>query len=141
MFPEIDLIEEETQDGYSFNGKSFLYAFEKGDFVYKNGAPVIVEGKAALKVWIEKVIRTEKFRFNVHKDTDYGVTIEDLIGGKFPRAFAESEVMREVTEALLKNPYILDVSEWSFEYEGSTMIISFAVEMDEESFNFTAVIE
>lgn len=141
MFPEINFIEEETQDGFSFNGKSFLYDFDKGDFIYKNGAPVVVEGKLAVEVWIEKVIRTEKFRFNVHKGIEYGVTIEDLIGGNFPRPFAESEIMREITEALLKNPYILDVSEWTFEYEGSSMIISFAVEMNEESFNFTAVIE
>lgn len=141
MFPEMNLIEEEQQETYSFNGKSFLYDFKNGDFVYKNGAPVIVEGKAALLVWIEKVIRTEKFRFNIHRDIDYGVTIEDLISGQFPRAFTESELEREITEALLKNKYILDVSGWAFEYEGSTLIISFAVTTDDESFIYTAVIE
>lgn len=141
MFPEVDLTEEEGQGTtYQFNGKSFLYDFEKGDFIYKNGAPVVVEGKAAIIAWIEKVIRTEKFRFNVHKDIDYGVTIEDLIGGRFPKDFTESEIEREITEALLKNEYILNVSEWTFEYSGSTLIISFSVTIDEESFIYKAVI-
>ena len=140
MFPDVDLTEEEQETGFPFNGKSFLYDYEKGDFVYKNGAPVVVEGKAAIIAWIEKTIRTEKYRFNVHKDIDYGVTIEDLIGGRFPREFTESEIEREITEALLKNEYILDVSEWAFEYEGSTMIISFSVTLDEESFIYKAVI-
>lgn len=140
MFPDIELTEEQEETAFPFNGKAFLYDFEKGDFIYKNGAPVIVEGKSAVIAWIEKIIRTEKFRFNVHKDVEYGVTIEDLIGGRFPREFTESEIEREITEALLKNSYILNVSEWSFEYSGSTLIISFSVTIDEEIFIYKAVI-
>lgn len=140
MFPEINLIEEEQETSYPFNGRAFLYDFEKGDFVYNNGAPVVVEGKQALLVWTEKVIRTEKFRFNIHKDIEYGVTIEDLIGGRFPRAFAESEIMREITEALLKNEFILDVSEWSFDYSDSSLTISFYMETTYGEISNTVVI-
>lgn len=140
MFPEIELLEEEQEETFQFNGRSFLYDFEKGDFVYKNGAPVVVEGKAALLMWAEKVIRTEKFRFNVHKGIDYGVKIEDLIGGRFPRAFAESEIMREITEALLKNEFIFDVSEWSFDYSDAQLIISFYMETAYGEISNTVVI-
>lgn len=140
MFPEIDLIDDEFLSPTVFNGTAFLYDFQKGDFIYKNGAPILVKGKEALNVWIEKIIRTEKFRFGVHKDTEYGVTIDDLIGGHFPRAFTESEISREITESLLKNEYIKNVSGWLFNYVDSTLEISFTVETDEEIFNYTAVI-
>lgn len=138
MFPEVDLTEQEQ--AFSFNGRAFLYDYQKGDFIYKNGSPVVVEGKAAVIAWIEKVIRTEKFRFNIYKDLEYGVTIEDLIGGKFPRYFTESEIEREITEALLKNEYISSVYGWSFEYEGSNTIVNFSVTIEGESIIYKAVI-
>lgn len=140
MFPEINLIEEIQQEAYTFNGKSFLYDFEKGDFVYKNGKLVLVDGIEALKVWIEKVIRTEKYRFNVHKNIDYGITIDDLIGSSFSNDFVESEIEREITEALLKNDYIVSLTDWEFSYEGSKVIISFVVNTQNENFDFGVVI-
>lgn len=105
----------------AFNGKAFLYDFEKGDFVYHNGTPVLLEGKEALKAWIEKCIRTVKFKAAVHKNLDYGPQIEDLIGSVFDNDFIQAEIEREVSDALLKNPYILNINDFSFEIEGSKL--------------------
>lgn len=142
MFPELDLIEEEFElnEQIEWNGKSYLYDFNKGDFIYKNGALVEVTGLEALKVWIEKVIRTEKFRFKIYDDIDYGISIEDLFGSNLERYLIESEIQREITEALLKNPIILDVDEWEFEYENEKVIVSFYVSNDLENFNFEVVV-
>lgn len=136
MFPD-DITEFIENEGVTitsgettvFNGTSFLYDFEKGDFVYKNGAPVVVTGVEAIRVWIEKVIRTDKFKFDIYKDGEenYGVYIEDLLGSNFPKGFVESEMRRELTESILKNPYIEELIEWSFERDGSSLTINFTV--------------
>lgn len=142
MFPEIESIEKEENllMTYPFNGKSFLFDFKKKDFIYNNGKPVEVKGNEALKVWIEKIIRTEKFKFKIYKDIEYGVSIEDLIGSSFSRDFVRAELEREITEALLKNPYILNLQNWTITHEGSSAIISFTVNTEENNFSFEAVI-
>lgn len=144
MFPDgtDELLQSElnevTSTSYQFNGKAFLYDFEKGDFIYRNGAPIEVVGISALRVWIEKVIRTEKFKFNIYQKEDesdeaqYGVALEDLMGSSFPAGFVESEMRRELTESLMKNQYIEELTDWSFVRDGSKLIITFTVEVTEE---------
>lgn len=142
MFPEdaqAYLENEEAalaaRESRTFNGTAFLYDFNAGDFVYKNGAPILVSGQKALEVWIEKVIRTERFKFNIYYGVEYGVTLDDLIGSNLPYAFVESEMRRELTEAILMNPFIEHLSGWKFEREGSLWTISFVVEtVDNEEF-------
>lgn len=128
---DMEIVQQETRD---FNGTTFLYDFQKGDFVYRNGAPIIVEGQKALEIWIEKVIRTERFKFKVYDNAEYGVTIEDLIGSNLPYSFLDAEMKRELTEAILRNPYIENLSEWKFEREGSLWTITFTVETVDGSF-------
>lgn len=137
MFPEIT--EEQTQTDIETNekaayyGKSFLYDFKKGDFVMQNGKFVEVTGKEAIKVWIEKILRTEKFRFKVYDngtELQYGITIEDLIVGRsLPQSFVESELKREIHEALLQHPEIESLADMEFLREGSTLTISFTVNL------------
>lgn len=122
-------------------GKSFLFDFKKGDFVLKDGKLVVLEGMEALKMWIIKVIRTEKFRFRIYENTEfendeqYGVMLEDLIGSNFDREFIEAEIEREVTEALLLHEYIISVDEWQFERNSKKMTVSFAVTTYDETLN------
>lgn len=147
MFPDDteELIQNElnevTDASSTFNGRTFLYDFKKGDFIYRNGAPIEVTGIEALKVWIEKAIRTEKFRFNIYnfftvegEEVDYGVSIEDLIGSNLPHSIIDSELKRELSESILKNPYIDALEEWSFVRDGSKLTISFTVITNGEAF-------
>ena len=145
MLPEIadlefvneDLLEEDEP----LIGKSFLFDFKKGDFVLKDGKLVVLEGIEALKMWIVKVIRTEKFRFRIYENTgfeddeQYGVMLEDLIGSNFDREFIEAEIEREVTEVLLLHEYIISVDEWQFERNSKKMTVSFAVTTYDETLN------
>lgn len=133
MFPEDisnyindeEVINENTT--LTFNGKSFLYDFKKGDFIYKNGAPIEVDGIKAIQIWIEKVIRTERFKFNVYDGINYGITLEDLIGSNLPKGYIESEMKRELEESILNNPYIEELINWSFIVDGSQWIVGFTV--------------
>jgi hypothetical protein len=131
MFPQSEIINISNTSETSIK-KSFLFDFVKGEFVLKDGRPVVAEGIEALKVSIEKVLRTEKFKFKVYEKEDkrleYGITIQDLlVGHNYPREFVESEVKREVTEALLKKPIIQRLDNWSIEKDNPKAKIKFRV--------------
>lgn len=137
MLPQITELEFEIDDfpeELPTLGKSFLYDFEKGEFVLKNGKPIILEGKNALKMWIEKTIRTERNRFEVYANKEYGVSLEDLIGSNFPNDFIESEIKREIVSSLELHPHITAVENWDFERDGKWMKISFTVNTPEGAF-------
>lgn len=105
----------------------FLFDFDKGDFVLKDGKMIELHGVESLKMWIEKTMRTERYRFRVYENTAYGIILEELIGMNLPRAFIESEVEREVTESLTTSPYIDSLEGWSFERDGKRMRVFFRV--------------
>jgi len=134
IFPIEEVNIEKIQSEVLSNkiGKSFLFDFEKGDFVLKDGKLVVIEDNEAIKVWIEKVLRTEKFKFKVYEKEDtrleYGVTLQDLIvGNNYPLEFIQSEMKREVTEALLKHPLIVGLDNWNIEKDNPILRISFKV--------------
>ena len=144
MLPQIADLEfdsEELIEDLPTIGKSFLFDFKKGDFVLKDGKLIELAGIDSLKMWITKVIKTEKFRFKIYEniladeDEQYGVTIEDLIGSNFEREFIESEIEREVTEAMLLHEYIESIDGWAFERNSKKMIVTFTVKTVEESFD------
>lgn len=113
----IEEIEEDREIGI-FNGFSYLYDFNKGDFVYQNGNPVRVSGTKAIEVWIEKILRTRINTYEIYKyyyETDeenfgrreYGSDAWNLVRGKkLPQVFFRAEIIRDIEEALDKNPYI-----------------------------------
>ncbi|MDF2546152.1 MAG: hypothetical protein K0R93_1050 [Anaerosolibacter sp.] len=131
MLPQIAQLEFNNQVTKTSQamGKSFKFDFEKGDFVLKDGRVVKTENVEALKVWIEKVIRTEKFRFKIYEGTDYGITLEDLIGQSLPRDLVESELKRELKDALETHPMIQSLSNIVAERDGSNLEILIKVNM------------
>ncbi|WP_088908150.1 DUF2634 domain-containing protein [Brevibacillus formosus] len=125
-------------------GVTYLFDFKKKDFIYKEGKPVEVTGIEALKVWICKIIYTEKHRFRVYEglEIDYGVTLEEfIVGKKYPTPFVQSEIKREITEALLLHPRISYLSDWSFTRDENSLEIAFTVNLvDAQSFTIQEVI-
>ena len=110
MFPETKEISFASSSG-SLGTKSYLFDFDKGDFVVRDGKLIECDGIEAVKVWIEKILRTEKGRFKIYDNTEYGAKLEDLIiGNSYSVAFIESELKREIEDALLQNPQIRSVS-------------------------------
>ena len=91
----------------------------------KNGNPVVLTGIDALKLWIQKCIRTQLNRYSIYKGKQYGANIEDLVIGKsYNFDFAESELRREIETALLQNEDIQSMSSFSVKKTGSTLDIS-----------------
>ena len=145
MFPTIDLdnvIEELKVEGKQNQGKTFLYDFKKGDFVVRDGRLVEVAGKEATKVRLEKLLRTEKFKYKIYKTLDnedeYGTNIKKLVlGKKLPRFFIESELKREIEENAKKYIHEIDrIEDFRVEHELSTLKIFFTVILKNgETFN------
>lgn len=135
MLPDISNIEinidNETEASYQ-NKKSFLFDFSQGDFVIKDGRIIKTKDLVAIKVWIEKVLKTEKFRFEIYRDVDYGISLEDLIGQNLPRSFVESELRREIKEAIERHPGISEVTNITTEQDGSRLLIRFKVNLEED---------
>lgn len=132
MFPEyepqLNNIDQETKTTL---GKSFLFDFNTGDFVLKDGKLVEVEGIEALKIWIQKILKTEKFKFKIYETgetNEYGVTLLDLINKGYPTYFVQAEIQREITEALLMNPEINDISNFIFARETRGLAVTFTVD-------------
>lgn len=105
--------------------KTFDFDFKAGEFIMKNGNPVVLTGIDALKLWIQKCIRTQLNRYSIYKGKQYGANIEDLVIGKsYNFDFAESELRREIETALLQNEDIQSMSSFSVKKTGSTLDIS-----------------
>lgn len=105
---------------------TFAFDFKVGEFIMKNGSPVILTGIDALKLWIEKCIRTQLNRYSIYKGRPYGANIEDLVIGKsYKFDFAESELRRELETALLLNEDIYSLSAFSIKNNKSVMTIYF----------------
>ncbi|MFI8716224.1 DUF2634 domain-containing protein [Brevibacillus brevis] len=106
--------------------KTFLWDFEAGDFVLKDGKLIELTGLEYLKVWIEKILRTVKDTL-IYAGTGYGSEHHSLIGQNFHPDFSRSEYERMITEALLQNDAITRVDNFSFTQTGSRLVISVEV--------------
>ena len=122
MVPEIST----TASTATTYGKELAFDFAKGDFVYQDGKPKVVEGIEALKVWIEKTIRTARYRFPIYS-WDYGCELDDIIGYDLPRAVLESEIPRVIKEALVIDNRIEDVRDFVIERGGDWLKVTFTV--------------
>lgn len=107
---------------------TYNFDFEKGEFVMSDGAVGVLSGVSALKLWIDKTIRTQFGRYSIYDDKDYGANIEDLIIGKsYGFDFVESELKREIETALLKHNDILSLDSFSVVKNGTILNISFTI--------------
>ena len=96
---------------------------------FKNGQLTgkIVGGKEAIKVWIWNCLKTQRFRYPIYS-WDYGTNLEQYIGHTLTQEYLNSDCESEIKEALLVNPYIEGISDFSAEMQKEHLILSFKVE-------------
>lgn len=93
---------------------------EKGDFK-------IVEGNEAIKTWVYKTMKTERFRYLIYS-WHYGSELHSLIGQSYTPNLTKAESIRYIKEALLINPYIRNVSNVEVTFESGTLTINAKLE-------------
>lgn len=139
MFPETKEISFASSSD-SYGTKSFLFDFDTGDFNVRDGKLIECGGIEAVKVWIEKILRTEKGRFEIYDNTEYGARLEDLIvGNSYSVAFIESELKREIEDALLQNLQIRSVSNIQITRGINSLTVELEVTLDDTGGNSITV--
>lgn len=107
--------------------KEYAWDFTKNTFIYdENGKHKIVNRNEAIKIWVYKALMTERYRYRAYFD-DYGGELEHFIG-TVPNDDKEAgEVYRYIEEALLVNPYILEIENISAEQAGKAITLNIAL--------------
>jgi len=132
MFPGQDNSIKDNQKNSSSeiysNGKSFLFDFNSGEFKLQHGKLSTIERLESLKSWINKILRTDKNKYEIYKNTSYGVeNLKDLLASNYPFEFIKAEIERSIKEALLKNKNIKSVERFEFERNNRLLKVSFDV--------------
>lgn len=107
---------------------TYNFDFKQGEFVMSGGSVSVLTGIDALRLWIDKTIRTQFERYSIYGDKSYGANIEDLIIGKsYGFDFVESELKREIETALLRHEDILGTDKFSVVKRGTVLEVSFTL--------------
>ena len=110
LFPFISNNVNEVKVDNSFPlYKEVAWDFTNSSPILENGNFKTVEGNEALKVWIYKAILTPRYNYSIYS-WDYGSELMDLIGKAYTPSLTKEEAKRYIKEALLINPYILEVN-------------------------------
>lgn len=91
-----------------------------------DGNTYLVEGNEALRIWIYKALRTPRYAHAAYDD-DYGCELDNLIGEPMSSDVTHLEIKRYITEALMVNPYIEELSDFTFTSTHSGVEVSFRV--------------
>lgn len=109
--------------------KTPVFDFAVGEFAITNGHIKTAVGRDAVKIWIEKILRTEINKYDIYKGTGYGSTVESrLIGHVYPTDYLRAEIGEHIKNTLLKNPDITSVRINSVELSGTKLTWNIAVE-------------
>ena len=140
MFPKSTDIMISNETKSSSGTKSYLFDFDRGDFVVRDGKLIECDGIGAIKVWIEKILRTEKGRYTIYADTEYGCHLEDLIiGNSYTVEFIEAELKREIEDALKQNLQITSVTNVQITRSKNSITVTLEVVLNDEGRNTVTV--
>ena len=140
MFPNSMDIMIPNENKASNGTKAYLFDFDSGDFVVRDGKLVKCDGIDAIKVWIEKILRTEKARYSIYAETEYGCHLEDLIiGNSYTVEFIEAELKREMEDALKQNPEIKSVTNFQITRNKHSITVTLEVVLNDKGRNTVTV--
>lgn len=140
MFPDSNSVTVNNETKSSSGTKSYLFDFGSGDFVVRDGKLIECDGIDAIKVWTEKILRTEKGRYNIYNNTEYGCHLEDLIiGNSYTVEFIEAELKREIEDALKQNSQIKSVTNFQIIRSKHSIAVTLEVVLNDEGRNTVKV--
>ncbi len=103
--------------------KEVAWDFENNIPVLEKGDFRIVTGNEAIKTWVYKTLKTERFRYLIYT-WDYGSELDDLIGKNYTPNLTKAECIRYIREALLVNPYIRNVSDIAVTFDAGRLFVT-----------------
>ncbi|AQS09691.1 hypothetical protein CLOBY_18220 [Clostridium saccharobutylicum] len=135
MFPNQDVVTtsfelDSITSTVNSAGKSPQFDFDVGDFVVKDGKVETVTGLKAVKLWIQKILMTEKNKYKIYNTNDiekYGVSLLEVITSKQPLSYIQAQVQSIITKELLKNSDIKSVINFVFVRDKKLLNCTFTV--------------
>lgn len=127
IFPTVNAESYTDRPETSAEKKSYVFDFKKGEFVTRDGKNVIVTGNERIKVWIEKLIRTELGRYQIYEGTTYGVRFPTSVIGLRDRDYIRDAISSELRAKLTENEEITSVREITVNFERAAVYVSAAV--------------
>ena len=116
----------ETQNLPPF--KEYAWDFDKNCFIYDgDGNHILLEGNEAIKMWIKKALRTQRFSYLAYT-WRYGMDAYKFIGKVLGVKERRSELRREIIESLQVNPYIKAINKIEFVEKGQGLEINIELE-------------
>ena len=86
--------------------KEYAIDFKTREYIKDENDIKVLEKNEALKVWIFKALKTERFRYiDVHSD-NYGSELEANIGTVYQKSVKDALMINQIRDTLLVNPYI-----------------------------------
>lgn len=135
MFPSVNISKEAEK--VHMSRTSFKFDFETGQHVIVDGNLLKCDYKESIKQFITTLLKTESGKYKVYTDDEtdnFGISIYKYIGDRIiNNGFIISELKREIEEQLLKHDFIESIKDFSTEFKGRSLIISFLVKLSDNS--------
>lgn len=96
--------------------KEMAIDFETGEPAIKDNEIVTLEGVEALKVWVWKILKTERNKYTVYSDS-YGNDLKENIGQIYDETVRRAVIQNEIINSLMVNPYITNVNNFQVELD------------------------
>ena len=120
LFPFISNADEVKVDNSFPLYREVAWDFKKNIPVLENGDFKIIERNEGIKVWVYKALLTPRYDYSIYS-WDYGSELMDLIGKAYTPSLTKEEAKRYIKEALLINPYILEVDVIDTDFKDSML--------------------
>lgn len=104
--------------------KEWAWDYEKNDFAKKDGRMYLVYQDEAIKLWIWKLFKTDRYKKAIYS-WDYGNELKSLIGEGYSPGYVKAEAKRYLQEAIENNLslYVLQILKLDILFKSSKLIV------------------
>lgn len=102
--------------------REYAYDYVNNCLLLQAGRPYLLEKDEALKIWIYHALKVARYRYVAHS-REYGNELDRVVGRADNFQIVESEIQRYITEALMVNPYIQEIKDFTFNREKRMQVV------------------
>jgi len=144
IFPNTNLEVEDKQQVTDFkSSKEPLFDFKKKQIVITDGKIIYCTYRQKIEQWVELIIRTTINKYEVYKDTGFGLSkLYEYRGHQiFASNFGISELKREIKEKLEGHKEIILAKNIKISQDFNVLKIGLTLELVEEDLEKEVIIE
>jgi hypothetical protein len=136
LSPEVEIPDLETEEEQVETSRTYKLDLEKGEITNER-----ITGVEAIQQFVYMALKTPRYAYPIYSD-EFGSEIEELISdNEVTTEFKRMELPRLITEALIYDERIEDVTDFNIEHIGDAFRVSFIVHSDEGLLEMEEVFE